>query len=171
MTRSTPVKRLQIWDTAPRGTRGWREALHGEDSVFPPLEGVRVQGLSSGGQGHTAMYTHLLDEDHMCFASKIGHLDLKSHKWHIERASRNALQTETEGPFDTINALSSALSSPKNPALLQRLAVIVTKLGRQEQQKLCLAPKTFCECLRFCGQALWQTMRLTAKGWVLGQGS
>ena len=71
--------------------------------MFPPLEGVRVQGLSSGEQGHTAMYTHLLDEDHMCFArkvgrfaSKIGHLDSKSHKWHIERASRNALQTETE---------------------------------------------------------------------------
>ena len=102
MTRSTPVKRLQIRDTAPRGTGGWREALHGEDSVFPPLEGVRVQGLSSGEQGHTAMYTHLLDEDHMCFAtqvgrfaSKIGHLDSKSHQWHIERASRNALQTET----------------------------------------------------------------------------
>ena len=126
--------------------------------MFPPPEGVRVQGLSSGEQGHTAMYTYLLGEDHMCFASKIGHfaskighLDSKSHKWHIERASRNALQTETEGPFDTINALPSALASPKRPMLLQRLAVIVTKLGNQEQQRLCLAPKTFCECLRFCG--------------------
>ena len=138
--------------------------------MFPPPEGVRVQGLSSGEQGHTAMYTHLLDEDHMCFArkvgrfaSKIGHLGSKSHKWHIERASRNALQTETEGPFDTINALPSALASPKRPMLLQRLAVIVTKLGRQEQQTLYLAPKTFCACLRFCGQALWQPMRPTAK--------
>src|SRR5262249_17559678 len=73
-----------------------------ENGVFPPLEGVRVQGLSSGEQGHTAMYTHLLDKDHMCFArkvgrfaSKVGHLDSKSHKWHIERASRNALQAWT----------------------------------------------------------------------------
>src|SRR5215475_8830318 len=39
MTRFTPVKRLQIWDTAPGGTRGWREALHGEDGVFPPSKG------------------------------------------------------------------------------------------------------------------------------------
>src|SRR5215510_14462153 len=100
MTRSTPVKRLQIWDTASGGTRGWR---------VPPLpKGVCVQGLSSGEQGHTAMYTYLLDEDHMCFASKIGyfaskigHLDSKSYKWHIERASRNALQNWTEGLFDT----------------------------------------------------------------------
>jgi len=85
----------------------------------------------------------------------------------MERASGNALQTWTEGPYDTIAALPSGLSSPKNPALSQRLAVIVTKIGRQEQQQLCLAPiwapKTFCERLRFRSQALWQTVRPTAK--------
>ena len=33
--RATPVKRLHVWDTVPRGARGRREALHGEDGMFP----------------------------------------------------------------------------------------------------------------------------------------
>jgi hypothetical protein len=73
-------------------------------------------------------------------ASKIGRLASKRHKWHLERASGNALQAWTKGSYDTIPTLSSGLSAPKNPALSQRLAVIVTKVGRQEQQKPCLAP-------------------------------
>ena len=84
----------------------------------------------------------------------------------MKRASGNALQAWTKGPYDTIPTLSSGLSSPKNPALSQRLAGIVTKVGRQEQQKPCLArivaPKTFGARLRFRGQALWQTVRPTA---------
>ena len=83
----------------------------------------------------------------MCFASKvgrfarkIGRLASKRHKWHMERASGNALQAWTKGLYDTMAALPSGLSSPKNPALSQRLAVIVIKVGRQEQQKPFLAP-------------------------------
>jgi hypothetical protein len=79
----------------------------------------------------------------------------------MERASGNALQAWTKGPYDTIATLSSGLLSPKNPALSQRLAVIVIKVDRQEQQKPflapVLAPKTFCEHLRFRGQALWRS--------------
>ena len=84
----------------------------------------------------------------------------------MERASGNALQAWTKGLYDTMAALPSGLSSPKNPALSQRLAVIVTNVGRQEQQTPYLAPivalKTFCERLRFRSQALWQTVRPTA---------
>ena len=101
------------------------------------------------------------------FATKIGRLASQRHKWHLERASGNALQARTRGPYYTIPTLLCGLLSPKNPALSQRLAVIVTKVGRQEQQQPCLAPivalKTFCERLRIRGQALWQTVRPTAK--------
>src|SRR5262249_54353500 len=101
------------------------------------------------------------------FATKIGRLASQRHKWHLERASGNALQAWTKGPYETRPTLSSGLLSQKSPALSQRLAVIVTKVGRQEQQKPCLAPilasKTFCARLRFRGHALWQTVRPTAK--------
>ena len=66
------MKHLHIWDTAPRGARGRREALHGEDGVFPPLEGVRVQGLSSGEQGHTANPSCDLLEIHELLRSNTG---------------------------------------------------------------------------------------------------
>jgi len=72
----------------------------------------------------------------------------------MERASGNALQAWTKGLYDTMAALPSGLSSPKNPALSQRLAVIVIKVGRQEQQKPflapILAPKLFDLCRYFC---------------------
>ena len=51
----------------------------------------------------------------------------------MERASGNALQAWTKGLYDTMAALPSGLSSPKNPALSQRLAVIVSKIGRKDQ--------------------------------------
>ena len=51
------------------------------------------------------------------FARKIGRLASKRHTWHMERASGNALQAWTKGPYDTIATLLSGLSSSKNPAL------------------------------------------------------
>ncbi len=55
------------------------------------------------------------------FASKIGRLASKRHKWHLERVTGSTLQAWTKGPYETIAALPSGLSSPKNPALSQRL--------------------------------------------------
>src|SRR5262249_6311933 len=78
----------------------------------------------------------------------------------MEWASGNALQTWTKGPYDTITTQLSGLLSQKNPALSQRVTVIVIKVGRQKQQKAVFArifaPKFFWERRRFRGQGSWQ---------------
>jgi hypothetical protein len=130
-----------------------REHRLDEHTVLPlsPLTQFEIARIPLGGmEGGIAQDEHAsvnLAPSELCFASKVGHfaskidrLASKRHKWHLERASGNALQALAKGPYDTISALSSGLSSPKNLALSQRLAVIVIKVDRQEQQQPFLAP-------------------------------